>query len=175
MNAPPCLLGPHPLERHDMDPRAARARRALEDLEPGDRVAACLADEAELTVLFRACLGAGLSLVPLDPDADGVITTAMTVGTEITVEITAEYDNAGTPVTDTIEVVVMPTTILSYRIEPVGPHSIFVGGEPLPVPSMAPTVGEHTDAVLGEVLGLTEGRIAELRAAGTFGKGVTDT
>ena len=34
---------------------------------------------------------------------------------------------------------------------------------------MAPTVGQHTDDVMADVLGLDEGRIAELRAAGAFG------
>ncbi len=44
----------------------------------------------------------------------------------------------------------------------------IVGGE-LPVPTMAPTVGQNTDDVMTDVLGLDEARIAELRAAGAFG------
>jgi crotonobetainyl-CoA:carnitine CoA-transferase CaiB-like acyl-CoA transferase len=39
----------------------------------------------------------------------------------------------------------------------------------LPVPTHAPTVGQHTDEVLREVLGYDEARIAELRAAGALG------
>jgi crotonobetainyl-CoA:carnitine CoA-transferase CaiB-like acyl-CoA transferase len=42
-------------------------------------------------------------------------------------------------------------------------------GETLPHPSHAPTVGEHSEAVLGEVLGWEPDRIAEAREAGAFG------
>ena len=58
-------------------------------------------------------------------------------------------------------------------IEAVGceqlPLPVFVGGEPLPVPTMAPTVGQHTDAVMAEVLGKDEAEIAGLRDRGAFG------
>ena len=43
-----------------------------------------------------------------------------------------------------------------------------VDGE-LPVPTKAPTVGEHTDAVLRDVLGYDAARIEELRATGALG------
>ncbi|OGL12642.1 MAG: CoA-transferase [Candidatus Rokubacteria bacterium RIFCSPLOWO2_02_FULL_72_37] len=36
-------------------------------------------------------------------------------------------------------------------------------------PAPAPRLGEHTDAILGDLLGYTPGRIAALRAAGVFG------
>jgi crotonobetainyl-CoA:carnitine CoA-transferase CaiB-like acyl-CoA transferase len=39
----------------------------------------------------------------------------------------------------------------------------------LPVPTKAPTVGEHTDAVLHDLLGYDDDRIAELRATGALG------
>jgi crotonobetainyl-CoA:carnitine CoA-transferase CaiB-like acyl-CoA transferase len=39
----------------------------------------------------------------------------------------------------------------------------------LPSPSMAPTVGQHTDEVLREVLGYDEPRVAALRASGALG------
>jgi len=39
----------------------------------------------------------------------------------------------------------------------------------VPVPARAPTVGEHTDVVLREVLGYDDARIGELRAAGALG------
>ncbi|MCU1452447.1 MAG: putative acyl-CoA transferase/carnitine dehydratase [Acidimicrobiales bacterium] len=39
----------------------------------------------------------------------------------------------------------------------------------LPEPTKAPTVGQHTDAVLTDVLGYDAARIAELRAAGALG------
>jgi crotonobetainyl-CoA:carnitine CoA-transferase CaiB-like acyl-CoA transferase len=45
----------------------------------------------------------------------------------------------------------------------------IVDGE-LPVPTKAPTVGEHTDAVLKDVLGWDEATIATKREAGAFGK-----
>jgi crotonobetainyl-CoA:carnitine CoA-transferase CaiB-like acyl-CoA transferase len=58
-------------------------------------------------------------------------------------------------------------------IEAVGceqlPLPVFVNGEPLPVPTMAPTVGQHTDEVMAEVLGKDAAEIAKLREAGVFG------
>jgi crotonobetainyl-CoA:carnitine CoA-transferase CaiB-like acyl-CoA transferase len=46
---------------------------------------------------------------------------------------------------------------------------IKVIGEELPIPTKAPTPGQHTDAILTEVLGYDDARIAELRAAGALG------
>jgi len=46
---------------------------------------------------------------------------------------------------------------------------LHLEGEELPVPGMAPTVGEHTDEVLERVLGYDEARRAELREAGAIG------
>jgi crotonobetainyl-CoA:carnitine CoA-transferase CaiB-like acyl-CoA transferase len=43
-------------------------------------------------------------------------------------------------------------------------------GEELPEPTIAPTVGEHTEEVLRDVLGYKDGKIAALRDAGTFGE-----
>ncbi|MCA9512310.1 MAG: CoA transferase [Myxococcota bacterium] len=58
-------------------------------------------------------------------------------------------------------------------IEAVGceqlPLPVFVNGAPLPVPTMAPEVGEHTDQVLASVLGLSADAIASKRAAGALG------
>lgn len=42
-------------------------------------------------------------------------------------------------------------------------------GEELPIPTKAPTPGQHTDVILTEVLGYDDARIAELRAAGALG------
>ena len=42
--------------------------------------------------------------------------------------------------------------------------------ERLPEPSRAPTVGEHTESVLKDVLGYDDARIAALRESGAFGK-----
>jgi crotonobetainyl-CoA:carnitine CoA-transferase CaiB-like acyl-CoA transferase len=59
-------------------------------------------------------------------------------------------------------------------IEAVGceqlPLPVFVNGEKLPIPTMAPTVGEHTDEVLAKVLGKSDADIAKLRSDGAFGK-----
>ena len=46
---------------------------------------------------------------------------------------------------------------------------LHIAGEELPVPSMAPTPGEHTDAVLTEVLGYDPDRVAAIRASGALG------
>jgi crotonobetainyl-CoA:carnitine CoA-transferase CaiB-like acyl-CoA transferase len=43
----------------------------------------------------------------------------------------------------------------------------------LPAPTMAPTLGQHTDSVLAEVLGYDEGTMAAKRAAGAFGETTT--
>jgi crotonobetainyl-CoA:carnitine CoA-transferase CaiB-like acyl-CoA transferase len=50
------------------------------------------------------------------------------------------------------------------------PFPVKFAGETLPEPSKAPTVGQHTEAVLGTVLGYDRARIAALREAGAFGK-----
>ena len=39
----------------------------------------------------------------------------------------------------------------------------------VPVPTKAPTVGQHSEEILREVLGYDDERIAALRAAGTLG------
>lgn len=46
---------------------------------------------------------------------------------------------------------------------------LHVEGEELPVPTKAPEVGEHTEAVLKGVLGYDDARVAALREAGAFG------
>ncbi len=61
-----------------------------------------------------------------------------------------------------------------YSIDDVGceqlPLPVFVNGEKLPAPTMAPTVGQHTDEVLSNVLGKSEAELAKLRKDGVFGK-----
>ena len=58
-------------------------------------------------------------------------------------------------------------------IEAVGceqlPLPVFVNGGKLPVPTMAPEVGENTDEVMGNVLGKSDAEIAKLREDGAFG------
>ncbi len=49
------------------------------------------------------------------------------------------------------------------------PFPLKVIGETLPVPGMAPTVGEHTEALLSDLLGYDADRIRALRKAGAFG------
>ncbi len=49
------------------------------------------------------------------------------------------------------------------------PLPIRLLGEQLPEPTRAPKVGEHTDEVLGDVLGYDAARISELRDAGALG------
>ena len=49
------------------------------------------------------------------------------------------------------------------------PLPIFVDGKTLPVPGMAPTVGQHTDEVLGEVLEKDAASLAKLREGGALG------
>ena len=50
------------------------------------------------------------------------------------------------------------------------PTPIKFVDETLPLPTMAPTVGEHTEQVLHDVLGWDDARIAAARDAGAFGK-----
>ena len=49
------------------------------------------------------------------------------------------------------------------------PLPVFVDGRKPPTPSMAPTVGQHTDQVMQEVLGRSAGEVEALRDAGAFG------
>ena len=49
------------------------------------------------------------------------------------------------------------------------PLPVYVDGEKPAAPSMAPTVGQHTDQVMQELLGRTATEIADLRATGAFG------
>ncbi len=49
------------------------------------------------------------------------------------------------------------------------PFPVKYGDETLPDPARAPTVGEHNEAVLGEVLGYDAERIESLRKAGALG------
>ena len=49
------------------------------------------------------------------------------------------------------------------------PLPVFVGGNKLPVPTMAPTVGENTEEVIGNVLGKSADDIKALRDSGAFG------
>jgi crotonobetainyl-CoA:carnitine CoA-transferase CaiB-like acyl-CoA transferase len=49
------------------------------------------------------------------------------------------------------------------------PFPVKFQGEELPAPTVAPTVGEHNEAVLREVLGWDDARIARLREAGGLG------
>jgi len=67
----PVLAGRWSLARDELRERSDKARALLmqSGLRPGDRVAICLEDEAEVAVLFIACLDAGLPLVLLDPGA----------------------------------------------------------------------------------------------------------
>jgi len=48
------------------------------------------------------------------------------------------------------------------------PLPAFVNGEPLPCPTKAPTVGEHTEEIMAEI-GKSEADIAALRDSGAFG------
>jgi crotonobetainyl-CoA:carnitine CoA-transferase CaiB-like acyl-CoA transferase len=49
------------------------------------------------------------------------------------------------------------------------PFPVKLIGEALPEPTKAPTVGQHTDAVLQRILGYDDAKIAELRAANVVG------
>ncbi|MCP5069961.1 MAG: CoA transferase [bacterium] len=49
------------------------------------------------------------------------------------------------------------------------PFPVKFPGETLPVPSWAPTVGEHTDEVMTNVLGYDTEKLTELRKRGAFG------
>jgi len=65
-----------------------------------------------------------------------------------------------------------------YPVEQLGAEQLGTPlkflGEELPVPTHAPTVGQHTDAVLADLLGWDAARIAESRARGGLGGPATD-
>ncbi|HEU4427221.1 MAG TPA: CoA transferase [Myxococcota bacterium] len=50
------------------------------------------------------------------------------------------------------------------------PYPVKFPGEALPVPTKAPSAGQHTEEVLRSVLGKSAAELAALRAAGAFGK-----
>ncbi|MEB2346578.1 MAG: CoA transferase [Deltaproteobacteria bacterium] len=50
------------------------------------------------------------------------------------------------------------------------PFPVHFAGEELPAPTRAPTVGQHTDEVLSQVLGYGPDRIARLREQGVLGE-----
>jgi crotonobetainyl-CoA:carnitine CoA-transferase CaiB-like acyl-CoA transferase len=50
------------------------------------------------------------------------------------------------------------------------PYPVKFPGEELPMPARAPSVGQHTEDVMQNVLGCDAARIAALREAGAFGK-----
>ncbi|MCP5056432.1 MAG: CoA transferase [bacterium] len=50
------------------------------------------------------------------------------------------------------------------------PFPVKFPGEELPIPSWAPTVGQHTDEVMTDVLGYDAGKLASLREGGAFGR-----
>jgi len=49
------------------------------------------------------------------------------------------------------------------------PNPLKFADAPVPVPTKAPTVGQHTDEILGDVLGYDADRITALRASGALG------
>jgi 2-methylfumaryl-CoA isomerase len=51
------------------------------------------------------------------------------------------------------------------------PRSVLEGAAPAGSPPAAPLLGQDTDAVLGELLGLDAGTLADLRAQGVIGGG----
>lgn len=51
---------------------------------------------------------------------------------------------------------------------------VRIDSEPPPAPTLAPALGEHTDAVLGRVLGLDPARLAGLRSSGAIGPGPSE-
>ncbi len=60
----------------------------------------------------------------------------------------------------------LPTEVLGCEQLPL---PVFVDGKPLRCPTMAPTVGEHNDEVLTDVLNRTDSEIEALRVSGVFG------
>lgn len=61
-----------------------------------------------------------------------------------------------------------------YSSEEVGceqmPLPVIVNGDKLPAPTLAPTVGQHTNEVMADVLGKSAEEVAQLTDAGVFGK-----
>jgi crotonobetainyl-CoA:carnitine CoA-transferase CaiB-like acyl-CoA transferase len=61
---------------------------------------------------------------------------------------------------------VVETDHLTLGKLPIVNRPIKFAGESQPVPGAPPVLGQHTDEILQEILGLDTGRIAELRASG---------
>ncbi|RLQ21096.1 CoA transferase [Seongchinamella sediminis] len=82
------------------------------------------------------------------------------------------------PVNTSANIVDDPQFKARFKILPHEEHGadmlafpVHFAGEELPVPSRAPTVGQHTEEVLRDVLGYGDNRIQSLRESGALGPG----
>ncbi|PLW69190.1 CaiB/BaiF CoA transferase family protein [Pseudohalioglobus lutimaris] len=88
----------------------------------------------------------------------------------------AEQNTPIAPVNTSANIIEDPQFQARFRILPHEEHGadmlafpVHFSGEELPTPSRAPTVGEHTEEVLKDVLGYPQSRIDALRNAGAIG------
>jgi crotonobetainyl-CoA:carnitine CoA-transferase CaiB-like acyl-CoA transferase len=103
-----------------------------------------------------------------------------TRSTQEWLEISAEKNTPIAPVNTPENVVHDPQFQARFKVLPHKSHGadmlafpVHFVGEELPEPAIAPTVGEHTEEVLREVLGYGESRINAFRDAGAFGENET--
>jgi crotonobetainyl-CoA:carnitine CoA-transferase CaiB-like acyl-CoA transferase len=92
-------------------------------------------------------------------------------------QLSAEKNTPIAPVNTSANIIHDPQFKARFKILPHESHGAdmlafpvrFVGEE-LPEPAIAPTVGEHTEEVLREVLGYGDNKIESFREAGAFGR-----
>ena len=93
------------------------------------------------------------------------------------IEFSSEKNTPIAPVNTAENIIDDPQFKARFKILPHETHGadmlafpVHFVGEELPEPAIAPTVGEHTEEVLRDVLGYQDGKIAALRDSGAFGK-----
>ena len=92
-------------------------------------------------------------------------------------KLSAEKNTPIAPVNTSESIIHDPQFKARFKILPHESHGadmlafpVHFVGEELPEPAIAPTVGEHTEEVLREVLGYGDNKIESFREAGAFGR-----
>ncbi|GAA0434400.1 hypothetical protein Acor_08840 [Acrocarpospora corrugata] len=91
-DAPAVVFGPDTLTFRELDKRANRLAHRLRDqgVRPGDRVAVCLEQSAELAVAIVGVLKSGAAYVPIDPELPAERVGYMVADAGIRIAVTTE-------------------------------------------------------------------------------------